>query len=224
MMVPFRYPHVKPGLTVFVQTSFHVYSYSATRASLQASKKQWQRDVRIIKNENLNDFQLPSKAKNSLQEDRGLAGMSLGDRRELEEQIYKTFLGICASENIDHCHHEDIMFYSSILAKGDPDCIVTCSKEEMLANRGKMPHGGKTIDFIAGIDKYMKDKNENSKADVATVMDRLEHGCDAIEGRGSCDKRALPLAAIPVIMGLVKLAGIAAAGYITNMSERQSTK
>ena len=151
--------------------------------------------------------------------------MSPSGRRELEEQLYKTILGICDSENIDHCHHVDVRYYASIIAKGDPDCILTCSKEKMLENRDQMPHGGKTIDLIAAINKYMKDKNENSKKDRAVVMARLEQGCNAIEGGANCaDKRGLPIAAMIVIVGLVKLAGITAAGYITNMSGRQSTR
>ena len=192
---------------------------------LQGSKKKLRSDVRNIQNENLDNFELPRKTTNPLQRDRKLADMSPRERRELEEQLYKTFLGICDSENIDHCHHEDIKFYSSILAKGDPDCILTCSKEKMLENRDQMPHGGKTIDFIAAINKYMKDKNENSKKDRAVVMARLEQGCNAIEGGANCaEKRGLSIAAMVVIMGLVKLAGVSAAGYITNMSPAQSSR
>ena len=183
-----------------------------------------QRDIRKIENENVENFELPSNTKNDLQSDSKLAGLSLSERRKLCVDTYKTFLGITKDQGIE-CNHQDLFFYAETLSKGDPECILTCSKEEMLANREKLPRGGKTINFVAAMEKYMQDKDENSDEDKAAVSNMLEQGCTAVGSDSNCaEKRFFWLPFIPAIIGLVKLAGIAAAGYITNMSKSESTK
>ena len=183
-----------------------------------------QRDLRKIENENVEKYEIPGNTKNDLQEDDRLTDMSLSERRQLCVNTYKTFLGITKELKIA-CNHKDLFFYAETISKGDPECILTCSKEEMLANRDKLPHGGKTIDFVAAIDNYMKNKDENSDEDKAAVSKAHEKGCTAVGSDNNCaEKRFFWFPFIPAIIGLVKLAGIAAANYITAMSDSESTK
>ena len=160
-----------------------------------------------------------------MQSNQDLKSMTLEQRRQLEEDFYKTFLGICNKKNISPCHHEDIVFFAALLAKGDPECIVTCSKEKMLNNRNKMPHGARTIDFVASMMDYMKDKDPQKRSDKEAVTAMFRKGCDLVAGGQCAEKRELlTFFVIAVITTLVKVGGMVATGYISNMSKQQSTK
>ena len=171
----------------------------------------------------MNNFNFEGRS-NVLKDDPKLNKMSLQERRKFEEGLFETYVGMCKSKNIDYCTHEDIRFYASLLAKGDPDCILTCSKTDMIQNQGLMPRGADTKVCIVAIEKEMMKKVPDNTADQDEIKNMLMAGCSAIGNTGCAEKRFFWLPFIPAIIGLVKLAGIAAAGYITSMSKSESTR
>ena len=186
---------------------------------------QLQQDVDDIKNENVNNFGLPSSPQNDLQKDPKLKELSKADRRKFNEFLYRTFVGICKENDIDYCAHEDIKFYADLVAKGDKRCVLTCSKREMIENQSLMPRGSDTKFCIVSIEKIIMkmvpdDKNDQDEIKAATMS-----GCSAIGDNGCAEKRVLlwPLL-IPVAIALTKLAGIAGANYIASMSKQEMTR
>ena len=150
--------------------------------------------------------------------------MSESERRKFDEGLFETFVGVCKLNKIDYCTHEDIKFYADLVAKGDKRCVLTCSKREMIENQGLMPRGSATKVCIVAIEKVMMKKVPDDKNDQEEIKAALMSGCSAIGNSGCAEKRFFWLPFIPAIIGLVKLAGIAAAGYITSMSDRESTR
>lgn len=208
-------------LCVLLVSQIH---FSFVKGKVQGSQAQLQSDVDDIKNQNVNRFKLPKREQNDLQRDPQLKKMSLSDRRKFEQSLFETFVGMCDRANIDFCTHDDIKFYANVIAKGDKDCVLTCSKESMIQNQGLMPRGSTTKVCIVAIEKEMMKKVPDSKADQDEIKSALRAGCSAI-GKSSCaEKRFFWFAFIPAIIGLVKLGGIAAAGYITEMSNKEETR
>ena len=150
--------------------------------------------------------------------------MSLEERRKFEQGLYETYVGMCQRKNIDYCTHEDIRFYASLVAKGDPDCVLTCNRRSMIENQGLMPRGADTKVCVVAIQKEMMKKVPDDSNDQDEIKSSLIAGCSAIGNTGCAEKRFFWLPFIPAIIGLVKLAGIAAAGYITSMSKTESTR
>lgn len=99
---------------------------------VQGSKSQLQADVRAIKKQDLDDFDFQGKAENPLQELTVLKEMALNERRDLDVNLFYTFIGICNDQKISVCLHEDAKFFAGLLSKGDPHCVMTCTKEQML--------------------------------------------------------------------------------------------
>ena len=132
---------------------------------LQSTKSQPQADVREIKNEELSIFKLPNKPKNPVQEVESFKKMTPAERRQLELNFYETFVGICNEEKIADCEHKDVKFLPGLLAKGDLDCIMTCTKYQMLQNLDNLPNGVKTVKFIQAIGVFLKDLDISKKAD-----------------------------------------------------------
>merc|ERR1711973_920750 len=110
--------------------------FCCVKGEVQGSREQLREVVSDIKSENANNFKLPSKPKNDLQKDSQLKDMSESERRKFNQGLFETFVGICQLNNIDYCTHEDIKFYADLVSKGDKDCVLTCSTDEMIQNQG----------------------------------------------------------------------------------------
>ena len=189
---------------------------------LQGSKAQLQADAREITNTNLNEFELPSKPKNPVQEVDELRDMTPEKRRELELNFFDTFVGICNEKNVKPCIHEDVKFYAGLLAKGDPECILTCSKDQMIKNKDRLPNKDKTIEFVTAIGVFWKELDMNSEADKQKLTEMNRKGCAAV-GSECPEKRLISIFAAAVIYVIAQVGLLAAQTHISAMSDQEST-
>ena len=70
---------------------------------------------------------------------------------------------MCNEEKIADCEHEDVNFLAELLAKGDLDCIMTCTKYQMLQNLDNLQNGVKTVKFTQAIGVSLKDLDISKK-------------------------------------------------------------
>lgn len=193
---------------------------------VQGSKSQLQADVRAIKKQDLDDFDFQGKAENPLQELTVLKEMGLNERRDLNVKLFYTFIGICNDQKISVCLHEDAKFFAGLLSKGDPDCVMTCTKEQMLKNLPKLPNGAKTVKFIEAIAVFLNGLDMNKKADKDKLSELTRTGCAAVGGSDcgekSLSKRGFFIATVLYVVAQVGL--LAAQSHIAATSDQEFTQ
>lgn len=190
---------------------------------VQGSKSQLQADVRAIKKQDLDDFDFQGKAKNPLQELTVLKEMALNERRDLDVNLFYTFIGICNDQKISVCLHEDAKFFAGLLSKGDPDCVMTCTKEKMLKNLPKLPNGPKTVKLIEAIAVFLKGLNMNKKADKDKLSELTRIGCAAVGGSDCGEKRLISIFAAAVIYVVAQVGLLAAQSHISATTDQEFT-
>ena len=191
---------------------------------LQGTKSQLQADVHEIKNEELSKFELPNKPKNPVQEVDSFKKMTPAERRQLELNFYETFVGICNEEKIADCEHKDVKFLAGLLAKGDSDCIMTCSKYQMLQNLDNLPNGVKTVKFIQAIGVFLKDLDISKKTDKNKLTEMNRKGCAAVGGSECAEKRLIGIFTAIVLFTVAKVGLLAAQSHIAATSDSEFTQ
>ena len=191
---------------------------------LRGNKSQLQADVREIKNEELSKFELPNKPKNPVQEVESFKKMTPAERRQLELNFYETFVGICNEEKIADCEHKDVKFLAGLLAKGDSDCIMTCSKYQMLQNLDNLPNGVKTVKFIQAIGVFLKDLDISKKTDKNKLTEMNRKGCVAVGGSECAEKKSHCLFHCDSAFTVAKMELLAAESHIAATSDSEFTQ
>lgn len=190
---------------------------------VQGSKSQLQADVRAIKRQDLNNFDFPDKPENPLQELTVLKELKLNERRDLDVNLYYTFIGICNDQKISVCLPEDAKFFAGMLAKGDRDCIMTCTKEQMLQNLGNLPNGNRTVKFIDAIAVFLKGLDMNKKADKDKLSEMTRLGCAAVGSSDCGEKRLISIFAAAVIYVVAQVGLLAAQSHISATTDQEFT-
>ena len=131
--------------------------------------------------------------------------MTPAERRQLELNFYETFVGICNEEKIADCEHKDVKFLPGLLAKGDLDCIMTCTKYQMLQNLDNLPNGVKTVKFIQAIGVFLKDLDISKKADKNKLTEMNRKGCAALGGSECAEKRLIGFFTTIVLFSVAKV-------------------
>ena len=122
------------------------------------------------------------------------------------------------------CLHEDAKFFAGLLAKGDPECIMTCSKEQMLQNLDKLPNGVKTVKLVQAIGVFLKGLDISKKADKDKRNEMTRTGCAAVGGSDCAEKHLISIFAPAVIYTIAQVGLLIAQGHISSTSKSEFTK
>lgn len=142
----------------------------------------------------------------------------------MELHFYETFVGICNEKKIADCEHKDVKFLAGLLAKGDPDCIMTCTKYQLLQNLDNLPNGVKTVNFIQAIGVFLKDLDIKKKIDKNKLTEMNRKGCAAVGGSECAEKRFIGFFTAIVLFTVAKVGLLAAQSHIAATSDSEFTK
>ena len=96
-------------------------------------------------------------------------------------------------------------FLPGLLAKGDLDCIMTCTKYQMQQNLDNLPNGVKTVKFIQAIGVFLKDLDISKKADKNKLTEMNRKGCAALGGSECAEKRLIGFFSAIVLFSVAKV-------------------